>query len=58
MYLLLGLGTGEQLDQAGVAWIQQHLDGGKGLTSNGRALLAYLRREAQEVDPALTALAA
>jgi hypothetical protein len=58
MYLLLGRGTGEQLDQAGVAWIQQHLDGGKGLTSNGRALLAYLRREAQEVDPALTALAA
>lgn len=58
MYLLLGRGTGERLDLGGVQWIREHLDGGQGLTANGRALVAYLRREARAVDPALTGLAA
>jgi hypothetical protein len=58
MYLLLTRDTGERLDAAGVAWIRDHLDGGKGLTPNGRALVAYLQREAVTFDPSLTALAA
>jgi hypothetical protein len=58
MYLLLGRGTGERLDLGGVQWIREHLDGGQGLTANGRALVAYLRREARAVDPALTGLTA
>lgn len=58
MYLLLGRGNGEHVDPATVAWIREHLDGGRGLTPNGRALVEYLRREARSSDPALTALAA
>ena len=58
MYLLLGRGGGEHVDSAAVAWIREHLDGGQGLTPNGRALVEYLRREARSADPGLTALAA
>jgi len=58
MYLLLGRGNGEHVDSAAVARIREHLDGGQGLTPNGRALVEYLRREARSADPGLTALAA
>jgi hypothetical protein len=58
MYLLLGRGNGEHVDSAAVAWIREHLDGGHGLTPNGRALVEYLRRETRSADPGLTALAA
>jgi hypothetical protein len=58
MYLLLIRGGGEHVDSATVAWMREHLDGGQGLTPNGRVLVAYLRREARSVDPGLAALAA
>jgi hypothetical protein len=58
MYLLLGRGTAERLDAGGVAWIRQHLHGGRGLTPNGKALVAYVQREATACDPSLQALAA
>ncbi len=58
MYLLLGRGTGERADAGVVGWVREHLDGGRGLTPNGRALVAYLRREAAAADPSLDALAA
>jgi hypothetical protein len=58
MYLLLGRGTGERADAGVVGWIREHLDGGRGLPPNGRALVAYLRREAASADPSLGALVA
>lgn len=58
MYLLLGRGAAERVDASAAAWVRESLDGGLGLTPNGRALVAYLRREAASVDPTLDALAA